>query len=392
MRRAVIATAFSAAILMSGCAQASSTVALQATPAASSAVTASIASARATTATDPAPSPPAPSAAAASAGQPADLVETLAQLPLPTGSVRLTKAGIANQATVGVSNAATKKSVVGYWRSPLSRDATLTWLAQHLAPTWKGGGLGSSNDVQMVEYDRQPTPSLEGPNLTISVAPDGTGASVIVTAWEIPVAAKSNYETLAGVTGATVSTKDEVAPLTVPPLQSVTLDAAQAEKLAAAFNALPVDDGSPHGCTAGTPDVVLDFSTTAGHRTFLYSRDCHDVTTIPDGNGPTLAGGPYAEVEALLKTVTGPVRGTLIVNLASSTHTNHQLPGRITIRRAGAVVDSADVATDRFHLTTELPGTYEITAISAGHTCKPDTATVVANQQVDVTLICTPAP
>jgi hypothetical protein len=50
------------------------------------------------------------------------------------------------------------------------------------------------------------------------------------------------------------------------------------------------------------------------------------------------------------------------------------------------------VAHDHFYITTELPGVYDLTATTAGGACKPGTATVVAEQQVDVTLICTPTP
>ena len=377
-RAAVIALL---AVAMNGCAQASPTRASHDTPATPKPPTATVSA-------TPSVAPTGPVVAA-------DLQATLNQTPLPPGSVRLQAAVEPSQPGISVANAPSKVTAVGYWRSPLSRLDTMTWLAAHLPPTWTGGGMGTmGGTTSTAEYDRKSSDGLEGPNLTFSVADLPSGSSIIVTAWEIPLKAKSAEESLTSVTAATVSTKDELAPMDVLPLRHITLDAVQAQRLASKINALGVDDGSAHGCTAGTPDVVMDFTTEAGNRKFLYSRDCHSLEPVGDPKGPVLStDGPlYREVDALLKTSTGPVRGTLIVTLGPNLHTSLGEAGAIRVSRQGTVVDSGDVASGHIYIVTELPGAYDLTATSAGRTCKPGTATIVAERQVDVTLICTLAP
>jgi hypothetical protein len=262
------------AVAVTGCAQASARVAASST--ASPPVASSITAA-------PATSAPA-----------SDLQAALNQLPLPPGSVRLQAAAQPSQPSISVANAPGKVTASGYWRSPLSRLATLSWLAAHLPPTWTAGEMGAlGTTISTAEYDRQPTAALKGPNYTFSIEDTTGGASVVVTAWEIPLPAKAADESISGVTGASLSTKDEVAPMDAPPLRRVTLTAAQATQLASEINGLTVDDGSAHGCAEGSPAVVMAFAIATGLRTFLYSRNCHSVQVVGDDKSPVLEANAH---------------------------------------------------------------------------------------------------
>ena len=322
----------------------------------------------------------------------AELAAALDRIPLPSGSVRLAKPAVSKQYGMSPSNSPAKVTRTGYWRSPLTRLATIAWMASHLAPMWTGGTEGTiGSTTTAAEYDQPPGNTLEGPNFTVSVADLAGGSSVMVSAWVIPLPAKSAAEILTGVIGATVRTKDPVSPMGVRPLRRVTVAPDQVQQLAAAVNALGVDDGSPRSCTDGTPEVVLDFTTVSGARRWIVDEDCGTVSLEP-AVGPTLdpSNALGKVVAAALADSREPARGTLIVSLrlAGHAYNDESAPGTVVVRRGGRTVDRGSTPGPRDVTLTEPAGSYELSAVSGKVACGPAQATVVADQQVDVSVAC----
>lgn len=362
---------------------------LLATPAFNAAVSAAFAGILPTPAPSIAPQPP------GAAGTPPSLSAVLAAIPVPPGStpVSASASGLSEGMTVGSDPKTVRQ--YAYWTSPLSRPATVSWLNQHLPSTWQGGfdiTVGSNESDAMLNGAVNPTE--DGPNLIVSVVDRPSGSVIRVQAWADPLAAKSSDETLTNVSAVTLTTRDEVAPATQPPLQTVRLNAAQISQLVADLNTLPVHADGTISCTEGSPQVIIDFATDRGERRFLYDRNCRVLSllhTSAPGLSPSAA--LYNDVAADLAAATGPVRGTLVASISVSDHAargGHRFnsQGSITIKQNGGLIKTSTIADGHSLTLTEPPGTYEVSAVTRSATCVPNQITVVGNQQADVEVQC----
>ncbi len=343
----------------------------------------------------PTPVPSSPPVQIAPTPTPPSLAAVLNQFPVPPGSSRISAdaSGLSQGMTVGNDPSIIRR--YAYWTSPLPRPATVRWLEQHLPSTWRPSfdiTVGDNESDAMLNGPVNPTE--DGPNLVVSVIDRPTGSYIRVQAWADPLVPKSPTETLTGVSAVTLTTRDEVAPANLPPLQTVKLTSAQIQQLVTDLNAMPVHPGGSISCTAGTPEVILDFITKAGERRFLYDRNCRSVTLL-HSSVPGLAPSPafYRDVAADLATPTGPVRGTLIADISVSDHAargGHRFnaKGTITVKRNGSPIATGTVADGHSLTLTEPPGTYDVSAATPGAACTAGTVTVVAGKQADVSILC----
>ena len=318
-----------------------------------------------------------------------DLARVLDQLPAPDGSTGSTTPPVAALANVvGIANGDDLQTQTRYWTSTMARDATVTWLSQHLPSRWRGSFSLTAGDQRVGVYSGPATPTEYGPNLEITVVATPTGSAYRVDVSEQPLAAKSAAEHLSGVTGVTLLTRDAVAPTDQPPLQSVHLGGVKAQQLADDVNALVVRRPGRRGCTAGSLDVLLDFATAAGHTEFLDNQNCGFVTLLR-GSGPGLGtSGPlYDDVTVALKAGAGPTRGTLIASITTSASHGQPVAGTITVHHRGATT-TRQVGGDQSMVVTEPVGAYTITAFTDTATCTPGAATVRPGQQTDVDIVC----
>ena len=210
------------------------------------------------------------------------LTSAFTVVSLPQGTVRLTPGAHASPLPIGHAGG----SRVSYedWSSPISMNATMAWITEHMPTGWLPGDLDKYNLGRLQEWDGPAGPATDGPNLTVTVTAAGKGAVVEIAAWTMPFGAKSAKETVSAVTAATAHVSNDNGSSVTPFTVALTL--AQAQRFAAEINALAVEHPEPWTGFAGMPNVTLTFQTPAGARSFLARRNDYDVQSL--GGGPDL--------------------------------------------------------------------------------------------------------
>jgi hypothetical protein len=228
------------------------------------------------------------------------LLQLLASLPLPPGTVRVkAPASIDPNDVVGEAPPATRAAAAS-WTSPLPWKATMAWLANHLPPTWTHGSIAYSGSNETYETFTSPANvAYDGPSITVYVDDATSGSKVRVNAWEIPLKPKSADETVTGVTSVTAHmTNDnhsDIKPYTVQ------ITGAKAQRLAADLNALVVDPDLVSTGLAGNAAATLVFHTATGDRTFLAQRNAQQVDPEPQRSGDPdllMSQAMFAELDA----------------------------------------------------------------------------------------------
>jgi hypothetical protein len=213
---------------------------------------------------------------------------------LPQGSVRLATG--AHDSPLPLDHPDGSRVSYQDWSSPLSMNATMTWITAHMPPSWSPGGLDKYNLGRLEEWDAPANPTEDGPNLTVTVTAKGKASLVEVAAWSMPFSGKSANETLRGVTGATARVTNDNGSFVKP--FTMTLSGDQAQRFAADINALAVDHPVSRSGLAGFPDVTLTFQTPRGEQSFLASRNGYLVQSLGGGRDLIMSAALWHELDS----------------------------------------------------------------------------------------------
>ena len=217
-------------------------------------------------------------AGAATVGLPPSLNTVLDGIQVPPGSTQTGAAAVPGPAGQGSALVVDQITQTRFWRSPLSRDATLAWIKAHLPTSWSGGVVVPQGDQRAVGWVSPVNAYEFGPDLSIFVAPDGSGSAITVRVVEQPRRRKTTAETLTNVTAATLTTVPDGGSA---PKRTIQLTPDQVRQLAADVNALQVARlVVSHGCMAGNTSRLLTFTTGSGERRFLADYNCGGVSLV----------------------------------------------------------------------------------------------------------------